>query len=229
MQETSDIAGPEDWATRDPGQKPRPEERIVRAGAETLYDHELLAVLLGIEETSADRLLELHQGQLNRLFSADSCAAASLSPIRQARFLAARELACRLAGERVPPSDPLQQPEDVARYLLLRYGVRDQEILGALFLNNAKALITHHEIYRGTLARISAEPREILKQARWIGAAATIVFHTHPSGDPTPSPEDHAFTRQLADAARLLGIPLLDHLILGSAGRWTSMRNLIAW
>lgn len=206
-----------------------PEERILRSGAETLNDPELLAALLGVEVASAQRLLELQGRELGRLFSVASGADASLSPIRRARFLAAREIACRLAAESVPESDPLQRPEDLARYLNLRYSVRDQEILGALFLNSSGRVLQHSEVYRGTLSRTSVEPREILKQALVIGAASIILFHSHPSGELVPSPEDQAFTRLFAQAATLLGIPLLDHLILGSIGRWLSLREIMAW
>jgi DNA repair protein RadC len=194
-----------------------------------LNDQELLAALFGMDVSSADRLLELHAGQLFRLFSGGSWAVSSLRPTQRARFLAARELACRLAAERLPQSDPLLRPEDMARFLSLRYCVRDQEVLGVLFLTNSGQMISHGEIYRGTLDAAKVEPREILKQALLVGAASFIVFHTHPSGDPSPSLEDRAFTRNLADAAQIIGIPLQDHLVLGSAGRWTSMRDLMAW
>jgi DNA repair protein RadC len=206
-----------------------PEERILRSGAESLSNPELLATLLGLDVASAERLLELQAGELGRLFSVASGTEATLSPIRRARFLAARELACRLAAERVPESDPLQRPEDLARYLNLRYSVRDQEVLGALFLNCSGRVLRQCEIYRGTLTRASVEAREVLKQALLAGAAHIVLFHNHPSGELVPSLEDHAFTRLFAQTAPLLGIRLLDHLILGSAGRWLSMRDVMAW
>jgi DNA repair protein RadC len=90
-------------------------------------------------------------------------------------------------------------------------------------------VLQHSEIYRGALSRTSVEPREVLKQALLVGAASIILFHTHPSGELVPSPEDQAFTRLFAQAATLLDIPLRDHLILGSAGRWLSLRDVMAW
>jgi DNA repair protein RadC len=209
---------------------PDADDRRLSVSAESLNDQELLGmILLGLDVSTAQRLLELHAGQLGRLFAVGSSATLELTPRRRARFAALRELACRLAAERVPRSDPFRSPDDVARYLHLRYCARDQEALGALYLTNKGALLTHREIYRGVLSRACAEPREILKHALYVGAASFVVFHTHPSGDPAPSVEDQAFTHQLAAAAQLLGIPLLDHLILGCGGRWTSMRQQTAW
>ena len=232
MQQTLEIVGREEaveragrWRERN-----RSEERIFRVGVESLNDQELVATVLGVDVQSAERLLDLHCGELGRLFSAGSSwAAGSLSPVCRARFLAARELACRLAAERVPESDPLRRPAELARYLTLRYGERDQEILGALFLNSTGHLLLVQEIYRGTLSRTCVEPRETLKQALLVGAANIILFHNHPSGQAAPSLEDQAFTRSFGAAAALLGIPLSDHLILGSGNRWTSMRELMAW
>jgi DNA repair protein RadC len=117
----------------------------------------------------------------------------------------------------------------VARYLCLRYGRSDQEIMGALFLDSRHRLISESELFRGTLARASVEPRPVLKEGLLRGAAALLLFHTHPSGDPTPSAEDLAFTRRMAEAGEVIGIRLLDHLILGSASRWISLRQRGAW
>lgn len=96
-------------------------------------------------------------------------------------------------------------------------------------MSGSSRLLRHREIYRGTLTRTSVEPREILKQALLVGAAGVVLFHNHPGGEPTPSPEDVAFTRLFSQAATLLGIRLADHLILGSEGQWVSMRDIVVW
>jgi DNA repair protein RadC len=117
----------------------------------------------------------------------------------------------------------------VARYLTLRFGVPDQEIMGAIFLDARNRLIGESEFFRGTLQRAAVEPRALLKEALLRGASAFAVFHTHPSGDPSPSVEDLTFTRRLAEAAEAVGIRLADHLILGQGGRWVSLRERGGW
>jgi DNA repair protein RadC len=144
-------------------------------------------------------------------------------------LLAACELACRLARNAIPERPCLGRPGDGARYLALRYQLRDQEVMGALFLDVRHRLIGDHEIYRGTLQRAVVEPREILSQCLLRGAAGVVLFHTHPSGDPTLSAEDHLFTSRMAQAAALLGVDFVDHLVLGSPTRWASLRQLGAW
>jgi DNA repair protein RadC len=232
MEAITEVSGDEAWTGWGFGRElaeHAPEERILRGGAASLTDQELLVALFGIDVESARHLLDLHGGHLLRLFSGGPWASSSLSPLHRSKFLAAQELACRLAAERIPRIDSLCRPEDVARYLALRYAVRDQEILGALFLSNSGALLRANEIYRGTLDSIRVEPREILKQALLVGAADVLVFHTHPSGDPCPSADDMAFTKNLADAAQILGIRLADHLVLGAEGSWRSLRDFMAW
>ncbi len=233
MQDVLEVSGYDEWMWNFESERAEAhstEERILRAGgAEALNNQELLATVLGIDVASAHDLLKLHTGELLRLFSRGSLATFSLSPTHCARFLAVRELACRLAAERIPPKDPLCRPEDIARYLSLRYGARDQEIFGALFLSNAGTVIQHSEIYRGTLNSVSVEPREVLKLALLVGAAVIVVFHNHPSGDPAPSADDKAFTKNLAEAAQILGLRFADHLILGASGAWTSLRDFMVW
>jgi len=144
-------------------------------------------------------------------------------------LLAACELACRLACRRIPDREPLSRPDQVARFLTLRYQQRDQELMGALFLNASHRLLGHQEIYRGTLHRAAVEPREILKQCLFRGAAGFVLFQTHPSGDPTPSAEDWLFTRRMAEAAAVIGVDLVDHLVLGTPGRWVSLKERGGW
>ncbi len=90
--------------------------------------------------------------------------------------------------------------------------------MGALFLDVRNRLIGESEVYRGTLSRAAVEPRAIFKEALLLSASGFLLFHTHPSGDPSPSPEDLSFTRRIAEGGEMLGVRLLDHIILGSAG-----------
>ena len=125
--------------------------------------------------------------------------------------------------------EALSRPSEIARYLHLRYQTRDQEVMGALFLDVRNRVLGDCEIFRGTHDRAAVAPREILKECLLRGAAGVILFHTHPSGDPTPSPDDNAFTLRMAEAARAVGIRLLDHLVLAGSGRWVSIRDKLAW
>jgi DNA repair protein RadC len=129
----------------------------------------------------------------------------------------------------LPEREPLAHPAAAASYLALRYAGRDQEVLGALYLDTRHRLIAERELYRGTLNRAAVEPRLVLKEGLLAGAAALIVFHTHPSGDPTPSAEDLAFTRRLGEAGEVVGIRVVDHLILGGVGRWVSLAERGGW
>ena len=113
----------------------------------------------------------------------------------------------------------LNEPALVKQYLAGLHGEDAQEQTGALFLNARNRLIRHHpEIYRGTLDRAVVEPREILKRALLCNAVGVILYHNHPSGDPTPSREDREFTRRLSSAAEAVGVRLLDHIVIAASG-----------
>jgi DNA repair protein RadC len=144
--------------------------------------------------------------------------------------LAAVEMARRLARERLPLKEPLlARPAEVARYLALRFRERDQEVVGALFLDARHRWLGEREIFRGTLQRAAVEPREILKEALLRGAAGLVLFHTHPSGDPSPSAEDYTFTRRMVEASEVVGVTFVDHLVLGGGGQWASIRQRRPW
>jgi DNA repair protein RadC len=214
----------------------RPRERLLREGGAALADAELLAVLLrtgctGVSALDLARELLASAGGLAGLATVDAASLRrrGLGAAKAASLLAALELARRVARAELPDRLPLAHPEAVARYLLLRYAERDQEVMGALFLDVRNRLLGEAELFRGTLARAAVEPRAILKQALLRSAAAVLLFHTHPSGDPSPSAEDLAFTRRVADAGELLGVRLLDHLVLGSGHRWVSLSRRGGW
>ena len=109
----------------------------------------------------------------------------------------------------------MSSPSAVASYLRLRYCRGEQEVMGALFLDARNRLLSDAGLFSGTLSRAAVEPRAILKQALLRDAAGVILFHTHPSGDPTPSEEDRRITARLCRAGELLGIPVLDHVVIG--------------
>ncbi len=201
---------------------------------EALSDEELIAVLLrGSPDFSA---LEMARELVGADASQEGLLPlAGLSPpgprlAQQPWFAeawikvgAAVELGRRLAWAQLGNGKLLAGSEVAAEYLVRRYGGSDQEITGALFLNFHKRLIAVEEFFRGTLSRSAVAPAPILKAALRYRAAGLIVFHNHPSGDPTPSLEDLSFTRQMAKAGKVMGVPLVDHLIVG-IGRWVSLR-----
>jgi DNA repair protein RadC len=152
-----------------------------------------------------------------------------LRDTQAAVLLAASDLAGRLARQYVPDHHVLTRPAELARYLTLRYQQRDQEVLGALFFDLRHGLIGEKEIYRGTQHRVYVQPSEILKECLFRGAAGLAIFHTHPSGNPTPSAEDWHFTKRMKDAADVMGIEFFDHLVLGASGRWASLSRRGAW
>lgn len=214
----------------------RPRERLLRSGGGALSDGELVAVLLrvGRRGQSAIEMAKEILGQSGGLVGLLHCRAEhlrrrGLGAAKAATVLAAIELARRMARAEVSDRELLDRPAAVASYLTLRYARADQEVMGALYLDVRNRLIAERDIYRGTLDRVAVEPRVLLKEALTRGAAGFILFHTHPSGDPAPSAEDLEFTRRVAEGADLLGLRLIDHVILGSAGSWVSLQQRGAW
>ncbi len=214
----------------------RPRERLLHSGGAALSDAELLAILLrtgrpGLSAIEMGQELIAERGGLGGLLRADvtKLKRRGLGDAKAATLLAAIELGRRLARVRMPRRDLLDRPDAVASYLSLRYAQEDQEVMGALYLDVRNRLIAESDIYRGTLSRAAVEPRAILKEGLLHSASGFILFHTHPSGDPSPSAEDLTFTRRMAEAGELLGVKLLDHMILGSAGRWVSLGRRGAW
>jgi DNA repair protein RadC len=212
-----------------------PRDRLLRNGPESLSDAELLAVLLknghpGVSALELARELLAEAGGLAGLSVAEALTLRrrGVGDAKLATVLATLELACRLAEARLPDRLPMDQPRDVVRYVTLRYASRDQEVMGAFFLDVRGRLLAERELYRGTLTRAVVEPREVLKEALLRGAAGVVLFHNHPSGDPSPSSEDVMFTRRMARAGEVVGVRLVDHLILGG-GQWTSLRQQEAW
>ncbi len=100
--------------------------------------------------------------------------------------------------------------------------------MGALYLDLCNRLIADKDIFRGTFARAAVEPRAILREALALGAMSIVLWHTHPSCDPTPSTADFSFTKHLAKAAEIVGLRLADHLILGGH-RWISLKQHEDW
>jgi DNA repair protein RadC len=208
----------------------RPRERLARLGPTALSNRELLAVLVGTGSRRAsaiDVAEDLLGGGLRGLAGrslAELEREHGLGRAKATRLLAALELGARLVSEARQPAAVFRTPEASARYLLPRYGARPVETFGLLALDVRHRLKQEKVVSVGCLTSSLVHPREVFKEAVDARAAALILFHNHPSGDPEPSAEDVSITRRLASAGTLMGIEILDHVILG-AGRFVSLKE----
>lgn len=201
----------------------RPRERLWSLGPAALTTVELVAILLGTGTggrtalTVAARLLEVGEGSLRRLAQrppAELLQAEGIGPGKAGRLLAAFEIGVRMAREGRPPVERIREAEDVAR--LFRPRLRDLQVeeFHLLALDSQSQVLREVLVTRGLLNSSLVHPREVFRAAIAEAAAGIIVVHNHPSGDPTPSAEDRAVTRQLAEAGQLLDLPLYDHVII---------------
>lgn len=202
----------------------RPRERLLAAGAATLSDAELVAVLLGGGRRGGDavglaRTLLATHGGIAGLLAQDPMAlqrSPGVGPAAACRLSAAVELAGRAMGARLGDGAPLSGPEQAGRYLSARLGLRHREVFAALFLDSRHRVLRCEELFAGTIDGAAVHPREVVRRALTLNAAALIVAHNHPSGVAEPSAEDIALTRRLRDALALVEVRLLDHLVVGA-------------
>jgi DNA repair protein RadC len=209
----------------------RPRERLRAVGARHLSVRELLAVVVGSGCSGASalhvagRIVDACGGSLRRLGATDVGTLQGVPGVgaaTAARVAAALELGRRAASEAADDEDAVHGPADVFRRMGSRLRDLPQEEFHALLLNTRHRVLREVAVTRGILDASLVHPREVFRLAVVEGAAGVILVHNHPSGDPTPSPEDRAVTRQLAEAGRALGIPVLDHIIVGD-GSWRSL------
>ncbi len=217
----------------------RPRERLVKHGADALTKAELIAILLrtGMKGVSA---IQIGHQLLQQFGTLDSLSRASLDDLRSVKGVgrdkaialqAAFKLARLLVDEKHGETPVLDQPECVANYLREQNRQYNVETFQAVLLNARRRLITVSRISQGTLDQILVHPREVFRAAIVANAAALVLVHNHPSGDPTPSDSDIRTTRDIIRAGQLLKIDVVDHVILGrrtlANGRdYVSMREL---
>jgi DNA repair protein RadC len=147
-----------------------------------------------------------------------------VGPAKAATLLAALELGRRLAQRRLHTGDAIRGPQDVYRHFHARLRDAPHEQFHLLLLDGRHRLLREVMASRGTLTASLVHPREVFRPALREGAAALVVVHNHPSGDPAPSAEDGEVTRRLVQAGALLGVPLLDHVVVAERG-WVSLRE----
>lgn len=211
----------------------RPREKLEAHGRMALGDNELLAVVLGHGRggTSAldlaNRLLD-DLGGLRGLARATTTVLVQergVGPAMASRIVAAVELGRRTVARATPARVQITAPVDAARYLLPRYGAVDVEQAGVLLLDARHRVLSARVLTRGTADATPMHPRDVFREAMLAGAAAVVLFHNHPSGDPLPSPEDLALTHRMIEAGQVMGIAVVDHLILGDTS-YCSLREL---
>jgi len=210
----------------------RPRERLSRLGPAALSTAELLAIVLrtGVGGENAlmlaSRLLARNGGLAGvaRASLAQLTAERGVGAAKAAQLQAALELGRRLVLAAPDERPQIRSPGDAAALLLPELSGREQEHFWVLFLDTRNRVHGSEALYKGSINQSQVRVGEVFREAVRRNCAAIIVAHNHPSGDPSPSPEDVAVTRDLVAAGSLLGIEVLDHLVIGQQ-RWVSLRE----
>jgi DNA repair protein RadC len=206
-----------DWPEQE-----RPREKLLRAGAMALSDAELLAIFLRVGvvgKTAVDLARDLlqHFHSLNGIF------AASLSEMQQVHGMGASkycqlqavlEMSKRALGETLQQVDSFQSPVQVKAFLQLQLSHLLREVFGILFLDAQNRLIAYETMFEGSLMQTSVHPREVVKRAMALNAAAVIFSHNHPGGTAVPSRADERLTQVLKQSLSLVDVKVLDHIIV---------------
>lgn len=202
----------------------RPRERLLARGAEALSMTELLAILIGSgmkDRSALDIARELSgdllkNAQLARTQDArELTKIPGLGPARAAVIMAALELGRRLAGAEPMEYKTIRCPEDGAMLVMPRLRYASHEYFLVILLNSKGRVTAVEQVSEGSLNASVVHPREAFAPAILHHAAALLAVHNHPSGDPTPSREDRELTRTLCETGKVMGIPLVDHLVIG--------------
>jgi DNA repair protein RadC len=218
---------------RDLSPDDRPREKLLRHGAPALGDNELVALVLGSGGPKlgalqvANELLRA-QGGLHGMARAtcdDLGRVTGVGVARAAQLVAALELGRRTLTHAPAARVQVRTPRDAAAFLLPAFGARAVEHFGVVLLDTKHRVLRTSVVAVGTLNSTVVQPRDVFREALLGAAAAIVVFHNHPSGDPTPSADDIDLTRRLAAAGTLVGVELVDHIVLGEA-RYCSLREM---
>jgi DNA repair protein RadC len=210
----------------------RPREKLFRLGAAGLGDNELMAIVVGSGSRRANALALANESRdttgglhgMTRTTVDDLRKVAGMGMAKAAQVLAAVELGRRTLLRCPRARLQFHHPRDVANYLLPQFGSKPVEQFGLMMLDTKHRLLRTSIVSVGTLDSSPAHPREIFREAASASAAAIVLFHNHPSGDPMPSRDDVALTRRLIQAGEIMGIDVIDHLILADT-RYFSFRE----
>jgi len=203
----------------------RPREKMQKNGAESLSDAELLALILRVgDHASHQSAIDLGRamlqtfGDLRKLSSAtfsEICSVKGAGPAKAASVLAALALGRRINTEKLENLERFTAPSQIFKHFHYRFRDRRREYFVTLLLDGKNRIILEEQISEGSLNQSIVHPREVFSRAVKESAAAVILVHNHPSGDPAPSREDREITRRLKEAGEVLGIRVLDHIIIG--------------
>jgi DNA repair protein RadC len=224
--------GPATYRITDLDEAERPRERLARLGPQVLSNAELLAILLrvGVAGENAvqvgQRLLQELGGLagIHRAAFDEVCKVHGIGPAKAAQIKAAIELGRRLTVEAPEERPAIHSPADAAALVQYEMGALEQEELRVMLLDTRNRVLDTAILYRGSLNSSQVRVGELFRTAIRRNAAAVIIIHNHPSGDPAPSPDDIALTRAIVQAGKLLDVDVLDHLVIGR-GRFVSLKE----
>ena len=232
------FGGPGDEATPSPdaasalGHRERLRHRLLTGGAEALADYEVLEYLLFAAIRRGDtkplaKALLARFGSLARVMEAEPAALAKVPGMGEASAAALKAVA--LAARRMARSEVADRPVIGNWHALIDYLSADMahltvERVRVLYLDSRNRLVQDHHVGDGSIDEAAIHPREVIRRGLDLGAAALILVHNHPSGDPQPSRADIAITNQIAEAGRHVGVTVHDHVIVGGGGRHVSLR-----
>lgn len=213
----------------------RPRERLVKLGASSLADYELLAIILRTG-SKAESVLELARrlrqnfetmADLNEITFSELVSYNGIGKAKAIELLAAVEIGRRAANP-VMYYNIISNPKDAYNYLKSKMQYLNQETLIAIYLNIKNEIITEKIISVGTLDRTIIHPRDILKWALKLSCYGFIIAHNHPSGDPTPSEMDKQMTDLIIKSAKTVGITFIDHVIIGKTKYYSFIEKKIS-
>ncbi len=210
----------------------RPRERLLHYGPAAVSTAELLAIILRVGSTDENVIMLAHRlltrfGGLAGLVQApieELVTVKGIGPAKAIELKAALEVGKRLIVAAPHERPTVKSPADAANLLMLDMAPLEQEHLRTMIMDSKNHVLKIHTVYVGSVNTAVVRVGELFREAIRMNAAAVIVAHNHPSGDPTPSPEDVHVTRQIVEAGKILSVDVLDHLVIGQQ-RWVSLKE----